>query len=328
METIRWGIVGVGDVCEVKSGPAFQKASGSELVAVMRRDAAKAEDFARRHGVPSWSNDADTLLKDPHIDAIYIATPPNFHVDYAIQALRAGKHVYLEKPMARNAEEAGRILEAVKNSNKKLVVAHYRRRLPLYLRAKEILSSGDLGQPRYVSLKAIQPENDALIASSEENWRVIPEISGGGIFHDLSPHQLDLMIFFFGEPSSINGTSSRRLADAGCDDCVAGQMSFGEDTVFQGYWDFASQDGTIVDSCEIICDQGSLRFSFFRSPVLEITRSGNVETIEFPSPEHIQQPMIEAVNDYFRGEGDNPCDAAAGFKVMDMIDRLSGEVAN
>ena len=328
METIRWGIVGVGDVCEVKSGPAFQKASGSELVAVMRRDAAKAEDFARRHGVPSWSNDADTLLKDPHIDAIYIATPPNFHVDYAIQALRAGKHVYLEKPMARNAEEAGRILEAVKNSNKKLVVAHYRRRLPLYLRAKEILSSGDLGQPRYVSLKAIQPENDALIASSEEYWRVIPEISGGGIFHDLSPHQLDLMIFFFGEPSSINGTSSRRLADAGCDDCVAGQMSFGEDTVFQGYWDFASQDGTIVDSCEIICDQGSLRFSFFRSPVLEITRSGNVETIEFPSPEHIQQPMIEAVNDYFRGEGDNPCDAAAGFKVMDMIDRLSGGVAN
>lgn len=325
METIRWGIVGVGDVCEVKSGPAFQKASGSKLVAVMRRDVAKAEDFARRHGVPSWSNDADTLLKDPQIDAIYIATPPNFHVDYAIQALRAEKHVYLEKPMARNAEEAGRILEAVKNSNKKLVVAHYRRRLPLYLRVKEILSSGDLGQPRYVSLKAIQPENDPLIASSEEYWRVIPEISGGGIFHDLSPHQLDLMIFFFGEPSSINGTSSRRLADAGCDDCVAGQMSFGEDTVFQGYWDFASQDGTIVDACEIICDQGSLRFSFFRSPVLEITRSGNVETIEFPSPEHIQQPMIEAVNDYFRGEGDNPCDAATGVKVMDMIDRLSGE---
>lgn len=325
METIRWGIIGVGDVCEVKSGPAFQKAPGSELVAVMRRDAAKAEDFARRHGVSSWSNDADALIRDPQIDAIYIATPPSFHVDYAIQALSAGKHVYLEKPMARDAEEAGRVLEAVENSNKKLVVAHYRRRLPLYRRVKEILRRGDLGQPRYVSLKAIQPENDPLIASSEEYWRVNPEISGGGIFHDLSPHQLDLMLDFFGEPSSINGTSSRRLQSADCDDCVAGQILFGEDTVFQGYWDFASQDGTIVDACEIICDQGAIRFSFFRSPILEIDRSGNVETIEFPPPEHIQQPMIEAVNDYFRGEGDNPCDAATGVKVMEMIDRLSGK---
>lgn len=325
MKTIRWGIIGVGDVCEVKSGPAFQKAPGSELIAVMRRNASKAEDFARRHRVPRWSNDASSLLEDPAIDAIYIATPPNLHLHYALQALEAGKQVYLEKPMARNAEEARRILEASESSGGKLVVAHYRRRLPLYRRIKEILASEELGKVRYVSLRTIQPENDPLIAASDEYWRVKPEISGGGIFHDLSPHQLDLMLYFLGKPLAINGSSSRRLSGASCDDCVAGQAAFDGDVVFQGYWDFASHDGSVVDRCEILCELGTLRFSFFRSPILEINRSGNVETLDFPTPEHIQQPMIEAVNAYFRGEGDNPCDAATGVKVMEMIDRLSGK---
>lgn len=324
MKTIRWGIIGVGDVCEVKSGPAFQKATGSDLVAVMRRDGAKAEDFARRHGVPNWSSDANDLLESDQIDAIYIATPPNSHVDYAIQALDAGKHVYVEKPMARNAKEARRILEAAEKSSHKLVVAHYRRRLPLYRQIKEILANEELGMNRYVSLQTIQPENDPLIAASEEYWRVQPEISGGGIFHDLSPHQLDLILYFLGEPLSISGASSRRVPNARCDDCVAGQITFGGDVVFQGYWDFASQDGTIVDACEIRCDRGALRFSFFRSPKLEIVRSGSMETVEFLPPEHIQQPMIEAVNAYFRGEAENPCDAATGVKVMEMIDSLSG----
>jgi 1,5-anhydro-D-fructose reductase (1,5-anhydro-D-mannitol-forming) len=324
MKTIRWGIIGVGDVCEVKSGPAFQKAPGSELVAVMRRDGAKAEDFARRHGVANWSSVASDLLESEQIDAIYIATPPNAHVDYAIQALSAGKHVYLEKPMARNAKEARKILQAAEKSSHKLVVAHYRRRLPLYQQIKEILANEELGKARYVSLQTIQPENDPLIAASEDYWRVQPEISGGGIFHDLSPHQLDLILYFFGDPLSISGTASRRMPNARCDDCVAGQMSFFGDVVFQGYWDFASQDGTIVDACEIKCDHGALRFSFFRSPKLEIVRSGNMETVEFLPPVHIQQPMIEAVNAYFRGEAENPCHAATGVKVMEMIDSLSG----
>ena len=100
MDTVRWGIVGCGDVTEVKSGPGFQKARGSALVAVMRRDAAKAEDYARRHGVPRWYADADALVHDPEVDAVYVATPPSTHCDYTRARRAAGKPVYVEKPMA------------------------------------------------------------------------------------------------------------------------------------------------------------------------------------------------------------------------------------
>jgi len=99
-KTIHWGIIGCGDVTELKSGPAFQKVPGSKLVAVMRRNADLARDYAKRHGVARWYSDASELINDPQVDAVYVATPPDSHALYAIQAMKAGKPVYVEKPMA------------------------------------------------------------------------------------------------------------------------------------------------------------------------------------------------------------------------------------
>lgn len=320
MDTITWGIIGVGDVCEVKSGPGFQKAPNSTLHSVMRRNGEKAEDFAKRHGVPNWSDDADTLLNDPEIDAIYIATPPDSHLEYTRRALAAGKHVYVEKPMARSGAEARQILELAEGSKQKVVVAHYRRRLPLFMRINEILKSGELGKPRHVTIQTIQPEQDPLIAASDVFWRVQPEVSGGGIFHDLAPHQLDLILQYFGPPEVIQGFSLKRSPTGTCDDCVSGQMRFRDDVLFQGHWDFASTDGTVKDSCKIMCDLGSIAFSFFRSPTLVVKSNQGIDTSNYDPPEHIQQPMIESVNHYFLGKGDNPCSAATGVQVMEMID--------
>jgi 1,5-anhydro-D-fructose reductase (1,5-anhydro-D-mannitol-forming) len=320
MQKVNWGIIGVGDVCEVKSGPGFQKASNSSLVAVMRRNGDKAFDFAQRHGVPKWSDDADTLLKDPGIDAIYIATPPNHHLDYVKRALAAGKHVYVEKPLARSGAEARQLLAAAEASSQKICVAHYRRRLPLFMQIDSILKSGELGKPRHVSLQLIQPDKDPLIASSDENWRQQPEVSGGGLFHDLAPHQLDLLLMYFGRPEVIQGFSLKRDPKGNCDDCVSGQMRFQNDVLFQGHWDFASVDGTVKDSCKITCDLGTISFSFFRSSTLLVKGKNGIETSNYDPPKHIQQPMIEAVNAYFLDAGDNPCDVATGVQVMEMID--------
>ncbi|MCB1123924.1 MAG: Gfo/Idh/MocA family oxidoreductase, partial [Verrucomicrobiae bacterium] len=277
-------------------------------------------DFARRHSVPKWSGDAQDLLDDPDIDAIYIATPPNAHLEYTRRALAAGKHVYVEKPMARNGAEARNILEAVNASSQKVCVAHYRRKLPLFMRIQAILQSGELGKPRHVTLRLIQPDKDPMIAPSEEYWRVQPEISGGGIFHDLAPHQLDLILMYFGEPEVIQGFSLKRNPDGGCDDCVSGQMRFRNDVLFQGHWDFASADGTVKDNCKITCDYGTIGFSFFRSPTLVVKGKNGIETSTYAPPQHIQQPMIEAVNSYFLGAGGNPCSVEIGTKVMEMID--------
>jgi predicted dehydrogenase len=170
--TIRWGILGAGDVCEVKSGPAFQKAAHSELLAVMRRDGDKAADFARRHGVPRWYDSTEALLADPDIDAIYIATPPRFHLEHCLAALDAAKHVYLEKPMAMNATECRAIIEAEKKSPGKVAVAHYRRELPAFKRVGELIADGSIGEVRLAEVNFFLPEVNTLVPDARDNWRL------------------------------------------------------------------------------------------------------------------------------------------------------------
>src|SRR4051812_48513080 len=140
-DPIRWGIIGCGDVTEVKSGPGFQKAHGSQLVAVMRRNAALAADYAKRHGVPRWYNDAKALVNDPEVDAVYIATPPGVHVEGALLAAAAGKPAYVEKPMARNTTECDVIIQALARADQKLFVAYYRRAMPRFLKLRELLEN-------------------------------------------------------------------------------------------------------------------------------------------------------------------------------------------
>ncbi|HVF97123.1 MAG TPA: Gfo/Idh/MocA family oxidoreductase, partial [Flavisolibacter sp.] len=133
-KTIQWGIIGCGNVTEVKSGPAFNKIPHSKLVAVMRRNAAKAQDYAQRHNVEKWYSDASELINDRDVNAVYIATPPSSHEAYTIEALNAGKPVYVEKPMATDAASAQRMSDAAKSTGVKLSVAHYRRAQPLFLK--------------------------------------------------------------------------------------------------------------------------------------------------------------------------------------------------
>ena len=124
---INWGIIGCGKVTELKSGPAFSKVEGSRLVAVMRRNAALAEDYAKRHNVPRFYSNADDLINDGEVNAVYVATPPGSHKEYAIKALKAGKPVYIEKPMALNYGECLAINEAGRKYNLPVFVAYYRR---------------------------------------------------------------------------------------------------------------------------------------------------------------------------------------------------------
>src|SRR5687767_12030826 len=143
---IRWGIIGCGDVTEIKSGPALQKACGSQLVAVMRRNGALAADYAKRHGVPRWYDDARKLVADPEVDAIYVATPPGAHLEGALLAAAAGKPAYVEKPMARHATECDAMIAAFAQARRKLFVAYYRRALPRFVKVKQLLDAGALGQ--------------------------------------------------------------------------------------------------------------------------------------------------------------------------------------
>ena len=211
MKKINWGIIGCGDVTELKSGPAFNKVSDSALVAVMRRDAAKAEDYALRHNVPRWYNDAGKLINDPEVNAVYIATPPSLHEAYTIASINAGKPVYVEKPMANNYAAAHNMAEAAAAKNIKLVVAHYRREQPRFKKVKQLIHHKVIGDILLARLELYKPPlTKEELADTRNAWRVDPAIAGGGLFHDLAPHQLDFMYYFFGAVKKANGIATNQ----------------------------------------------------------------------------------------------------------------------
>jgi len=322
MATINWGIIGCGNVTENKSGPAFKKIADSDLVAVMRRDAAKAADYAHRHQVNKWYNDADTLMDEAGVNSIYIATPPSSHLEYALAALKKGLNVYVEKPVTRNAAEARAMAEAVKQGSSKLTVAHYRRAVPMFLAIKALIDKQKIGEIRTVQIRMWQSRKPALIAKVETNWRLQPELSGGGYFHDLAPHQLDLMLFYFGKPEKYHGFSLNQSNSTAADDHVCGQILFNNNVVVNGSWCFNVAESLTTDTCEIIGTKGKITFPFFGNYVSWKTDSEE-ETITFQHPQHIQQPMIEKIVAYFKNEGPNPCTIEDAIVLMDIMDAFT-----
>lgn len=321
MKKISWGIIGCGDVTEVKSGPAFNLVPDSELVAVMRRDAIKAEDYAKRHQVKKWYSNAGDLINDDDVNAIYIATPPAYHEEYTLQAFKAGKPVYVEKPMALDSAEAFRMMQAARQYSSKLSIAHYRRAQPKFLQILKLIkekSLGDIISAEIIFRQSYRP-------GTEHTWRTNPAVSGGGLFHDLAPHQLDLMLYFFGLPLAVHGTSLNRASLYDADDYVNAEISFKENIKFKGSWDFNSPAGDEKDICEIKGTKGMIRFSVF-SDMTELVTGEETSALVFDHLPHVQQPMIEQVVNYFLDRSPNPCSAEEGLDVMKMMDKITGKI--
>lgn len=317
-------MIGCGDVTEVKSGPAFNKVDNSSLVAVMRRDAEKAKDYAQRHGVAKWYSDANELINDKEVNAIYIATPPSSHEEYAIAAINTGKPVYIEKPMTLNYASANMITKLAKEKNIKLSVAHYRRGQPLFNEVKRLINEGEIGTVRFVKLEFFQPQlSKEKLSVPKVAWRVDPEISGGGLFHDLAPHQLDLMYWFFGEVEKASGYSINQAKLYNADDLVAGNILFKSGVLFNGIWSFNVARGEEKDLCEIYGSEGKLSFPIFEHKKIELFKNGEKDIIPFVPLEHVQQPLIQKVVNYFLDKAPNPSSGEEAAVVMKLMDQFT-----
>jgi len=326
VKKINWGIIGCGAVTEVKSGPAFNMVRNSSLVAVMRRNAEKARDYAARHNVPYWYDDAAQLINDANVNAIYIATPPSSHEEYTLKAIKAGKPVYVEKPMALNYASAKRMVIAAKENNIKLSVAHYRRGQPYFNKLKELINNKIIGDVRTVQLDFYKKLlSDEELNLSGNKWRVNAEVSGGGFFHDLAPHQIDLMYYFFGEAESVKSVSLNQSKTYNADDIVAGNILFKNGIVFNGTWCFNCSKSDEKDICKIVGSDGSISFSVFHEQKIVIHKNNSEEIISFTPPRHVQQPMIEKVVEFFLDGDTNPCSAEEGAEVMRLLDLFTGK---
>jgi 1,5-anhydro-D-fructose reductase (1,5-anhydro-D-mannitol-forming) len=319
MDIVRWGMIGCGDVTEVKSGPGFQKANGSRLVAVMRRDRARAEDYARRHGVARWYGDAEKLVADPEVDAVYVATPPSSHRQYTLLAAEAGKPVYVEKPMAPRHADCLEMIAACERAGVPLFVAYYRRALPRFVEIKKLLASGAIGEPRLVTVTLRQPPDPAHLGPPLA-WRVDPAVAGAGLFLDLGCHMLDLLDFFLGPVVEATGAAANQAGLYQAEDVVTARLRFASGVLGVGAWCFAAGDR--LDRAEIVGSRGTISYATFDDVPLVVTTAGGRDSRPVPHPPHVEQPLIQTIVDALTGHGQCPSTGVTAARTSWLMDEV------
>jgi predicted dehydrogenase len=311
---VRWGIIGCGDVTEIKSGPGFQKADRSRLVAVMRRNAAGAADYARRHGVPRWYESAGALIADPEVDAVYVATPPGALLECALKIAAAGKPAYVEKPMARNTAECDAMIEAFAAARVPLYVAYYRRRLPRFLLVKDLLARRAIGQITGVSYL-----QTASFHRRHGGWRTEVASAGGGHVLDLGSHTIDLMDELFGPLHEVAGMAANVASDYAVEDSVAMSFMAGE-VPGAASWNFAA--AIAQDTFRISGTEGQITFSVFDAAPVLVEGSQGVTRLERENPPHVQQPLIQSIVDDLLGLDVCPSTGESARRTSHVLDTV------
>lgn len=327
MTNIRWGFIGCGEVTEYKSGPAFNNVEGSSVVAVMSRNADKARSYAERHGIGRWYTDPQALVDDPDVNAVYIATPPSSHATYAIMAMRAGKPVYVEKPLAASYEDCTRINHVCQETHVPCFVAYYRRYLPYFQKVESLLKGGTIGKVLNVQVRfACPPRQVDYNAPEERPWRIQPDIAGGGYFYDLAPHQLDLLQQLFGVIVKAEGHSANIGGLYEAEDTVSASFLFENNLPGSGSWCFAGHEAGKDDRIELIGTDGILTFSVFNYDPIHLYTTGGMKEFTVPNPQYVQQPLIQSVVETLQGRGDCQCTALSATPTNWAMDRILGKI--
>lgn len=326
MKKVKWGMIGTGSVTEVKSGPGFYKSKNSELYGVYNRNRDKAIDWAKRHGINKVYKTIDEMLMDENIDAIYIATPPNVHKEYAIRCLEAGKIPYIEKPMAFNYNECQDILKVSKEKNIPVYVAFYRRGMEKYIKIKELLDEGVLGNIKYVEVRQIMKLEDSDLNREKLPWRVIPEITGGGKFIDMGVHVLDILDFFFGHINVAKGVATNLGGYYDVEDTVSASFMFENGVVGNGMWCYVA--GHEEEYVRIVGDKGYMIFEGLGYGPIKIYDGNEVQELKFNSPDHVAQPYIQQVVDEIIGLKKSNANIQSAANVTRITDEILRNFTN
>jgi len=240
----------------------------------------------------------------------------------ALAAAQAGKPVYVEKPMARSHAECRSMIDGCARADVPLFVAYYRRALPRFLKVKELLDEGALGEVRLVNVSLWQPPKADHANRAAPPWRVVPDISGGGLFVDLASHTLDLLDFLLGPIARAAGSTGNQAGLYPAEDIVAGHFEFQSGVRGSGLWCFTTADS--IDRVEIAGSRGSVSFATFADAPVTLTRGDQRSTFEIPHPPHIQQPLIQTVVDALRGDGVCPSTGISAARTSWVMDQLLG----
>ena len=320
---IQWGIIGCGNVTEVKSGPPYQSTPDFKLHTVMRRTAALAEDYAQRHQVPNWSTNAEAVINNPEIDAIYIATPPDSHKKYGLLVSAAGKPCCIEKPMAPSYADSLAIYNAFADKNLPLFIAYYRRSLPRFLKVKEWIDANAIGQVRHIEWLKTRSASP-LDKSGDYNWHTDAAIAPGGYFDDLASHGLDLFTFLLGDITAASGIGINQQGLYAAKDAIVGNWIHKNSITGTGTWNFGTQER--YDKVTIYGSEGEIKFSVLGEFPVELITATQTESLFIEHPKHLHQYHVANMRRHFLGEGQHPSTGATGLHTSWVMDKILGTI--
>ncbi len=322
---IRWGIIGCGNVTEVKSGPAYTQTEGFQLIAVMRRSLDKVQDYARRHNIKKYYTEADKLINDTEVDAVYIATPPDTHLYYALKVAAAGKPCCIEKPLAPCYQDSVAIYDSFKEKNIPLFVAYYRRSLPRFHQVQTWLNNKDIGEIRHINWHLNRAPKD-IDVSGTYHWRTDPKVATGGYFDDLASHGLDLFIHLLGNIKDVFGISLNQQKLYGAKDAFTACWLHESGVTGAGSWNFGCDHSE--DRVEIFGSKGKIEFSVFNeSPVL-LKYNGKQQEVFIENPKNIQIHHVENMKkQLFNDNYIHPSSGLTAVHTSWVMDKILGKIA-
>jgi predicted dehydrogenase len=307
--------MGCGDIARKRVADALIDAPDSQLFAACRRDAQKLRAFAAEYGIERTYTSGDDLLRDPEIDAVYIATPPRYHLPQTLAAAAAGKHVLVEKPMALSTAECRQMVDACRAANVRLGVAYYRRFYPIVRRMKEILTSGEIGRPMFIAAAtstSMQPDEEGA-------WRLVPAESGGGSLMDIGSHRLNLFLDLFGPVADVAAACDTLAGSYAAEDCATLLLRF-ESGAHGSLHCLFNTSADLDDFC-IVGTKGRMQANPLNGGELVIDQ-GNTERVEDrPPPANLHSPLVVDFVQAIRERRDPVVTGEEGLRVNQVMER-------
>jgi predicted dehydrogenase len=315
---MNWGLIGAGDIVRRRVGEALRTAGGGELAAVSRARVDLLEAFAREVGARRCHANWRDLVRDPEIDAVYVATPVHLHAEQTIAAADAGKHVLCEKPMAMNAAECDRMIAACRARGVRLGIAYYRRFYPVVMRARELLASGAIGEPVFAQMIASEPFDPR--PGTPRSWLVDPAQSGGGPMADFGCHRLEVMRHLFGPVARVKSVIATVALERDVEDTAAALLHFERGGCAMVAVTNAAAER--LDTLDVFGTRGSIRVASLNTGDL-VVRTGVEERLEaHPPAANVHVPLVEEFVDAVRSGRDPVVDGTVGRAIAVIQDEI------
>jgi predicted dehydrogenase len=286
---VRWGLLGCGDIAAKRVAAALRETPGSTLGAVARARAELAADFARQHGARRWYADWREVVRDPEIDAVYVATPVRLHVEHTVAAAEAGKHVLCEKPMALDVAGCQRMRAAARAHRVRLGIAYYRHHYPIVTRLRTLLASGEIGTPVFASVQAFEAFDPG--PDHPRAWLLRRSESGGGPMMDFGCHRIEVLLDLLGPVAEVDGFPVNvRLKNREVEDTCIARLRFRSGAEAVLAVSHAARESR--DSVEVFASAGSAHVPVLNQGRLRVVTAAGAREEDHPAPANLHQPLV------------------------------------